>query len=200
MFSQREIETADQLMEKDVDKSPTLLDVAASISNKKTQEDGKILGTEKSGIECQHLKTDLDDFTTSNNIDKGSSLANGTPSVPTEISLPDMFELRGSKRTAETMEPDSENKRSRMIIIDSDDESQTANSVFSTVKVDNKSDLKENAGEVYVNPLSSQSLNDSFQCTACNKITVEVHVHPLLKVIICADCRSIVEEKMKVKV
>lgn len=188
-FSHREIETADQLIENDVEKSPTLI-----------EENGKILGTDVSGSECQHLKTDLDGFTTSNDVDKGSSLANGTPSIPTDSTLPDMIELRGSKRPAETMEPDSENKRSRMIIIDSDDESQATNSVFTTVEVDKKSDLEENAGEVNVNPLSSQSLNDSIQCTACDKITVEVHAHPLLKVIICADCRSIVEEKMKVKV
>ncbi|KAF5735221.1 protein CHROMATIN REMODELING 20 isoform X4 [Tripterygium wilfordii] len=43
---------------------------------------------------------------------------------------------------------------------------------------------------------AEQGLDAMFQCTACDKMAVEVHPHPLLKVIICRDCERLLEEKM----
>lgn len=44
-----------------------------------------------------------------------------------------------------------------------------------------------------------QSSKGDFQCTACHKVATEVHPHPLLDVIICRDCRSLLEAKICVK-
>lgn len=45
-----------------------------------------------------------------------------------------------------------------------------------------------------------KSSKGSFQCTACHKVATEVHPHPLLDVIICRDCRLLLEAKICVKV
>lgn len=168
------------------------------INDEKTHVDGETQRSNESGIACQSSKTDFPDgFGISNDVDKGSSISNGT-SVPSESTLLDSIEPRGSKRLLETEEPDTENKRSRTVVIDSDDDSQAKDAIFSTVKVEDQSDLKENAVEA--DSIPSKNLNEKFHCTACNKIAVEVHQHPLLKVIICADCKAIMEEKMNGKV
>ncbi|XP_017222629.1 protein CHROMATIN REMODELING 20 [Daucus carota subsp. sativus] len=44
-----------------------------------------------------------------------------------------------------------------------------------------------------------QSLKGDFLCTACHKVAIEVHPHPLLDVIICRDCKSLLEAKNCVK-
>lgn len=48
-----------------------------------------------------------------------------------------------------------------------------------------------------VDPIASQ--NDKFHCTACDEVAAEVHTHPLLKVIICQDCKCSIEAKMQEK-
>ncbi|XP_062084347.1 protein CHROMATIN REMODELING 20 [Humulus lupulus] len=168
-------------------------------SKQKTSEDGETLHNNESGIACQSLKTDFPEGFETSDGDKGCSTSNGTSAVPSESVLPDSTECRGSKRLIETEELDIENKRSRTVVLDSDDEIQVKGSVFSAAEVEDQSDLKDTAGESAADA-SSQNLNEKFHCTACNEIAVEVHPHPLLKVIICADCRSIMEEKMKSKV
>lgn len=45
-----------------------------------------------------------------------------------------------------------------------------------------------------------KSSKGDFQCTACHKVATEVHPHPLLDVIICRDCRLLLEAKICVKV
>ncbi|KAL8104242.1 protein CHROMATIN REMODELING 20 isoform X2 [Apium graveolens] len=44
-----------------------------------------------------------------------------------------------------------------------------------------------------------QSSKGDFQCTACHKGATEVHPHPLFDVIICRDCRLLLEAKNCVK-
>ena len=136
-------------------------------------------------------------FETSDGVDKQCPMSNGTSAVPTESAMSDSTEPRGTKRPMETDELDAENKRSRTVIIDSDEECKVKGSV---VSIEDQSDLKGTASESAADALPAQNLNEKFHCTACNKIAVEVHRHPLLKVIVCADCRSVMEEKMKVKV
>lgn len=184
--SQKEFGLYDQHIENDINTSPDV--------------NGETHHSNESGIACHSSKTDfLDGPETSNDVDKGSSLSNGNL-VPSESTLPNSIVSRGSKHLLETKEPDIENKRSRTVVIDSDDEFQAKDAVFSTGKVEDQSDLKENAGEFGADSLPSNNLNEKFHCTACNKIALEVHPHPLLKVIICADCKTVIEEKMKVKV
>ncbi|EXB93143.1 Transcriptional regulator ATRX-like protein [Morus notabilis] len=172
-FSRKDFGLVDELIESDINKSPALVGCSASVPN-----------DNESGIACHNSKTDFPDGFETSNVDKGISMSNGT-FLPPESALPDSNEPRGSKHKLETEEPDIENKRSRTVVRDNDDES--------TVKVEDQADLKENAGE-----FGADNLNEKFHCTACNKIAVKVHPHPLLKVIVCADCKAIMEEKMRV--
>lgn len=42
----------------------------------------------------------------------------------------------------------------------------------------------------------SQNPASNFRCTACNNVTVEVHSHPLLEVIVCMDCKRLIEDRV----
>ncbi|PON45964.1 hypothetical protein PanWU01x14_254720 [Parasponia andersonii] len=192
-FSRNDSGLVDRLVENDMDKSPSLVDCSAAVLKEKTPEDRETLHNNERGTACQNLKTVVLEGCQTSVVDKGCSMSNGTFAVTFDSALSDSSEPRGSKRPIETDELDIENKRGRTVIMDGDGECQVKGSVFGTVE---QSELKNTAGDA----LPSQNLNEKFHCTACNKIAVEVHPHPLLKVIVCADCRSIIEEKMKVKV
>ncbi|KAK9919402.1 hypothetical protein M0R45_027996 [Rubus argutus] len=66
------------------------------------------------------------------------------------------------------------------------------------IKSEDHSNVEENICISADDGLTSQSLNKKLNCTACNKLAAEVHSHPLLKVIICADCKCFLEEKKHV--
>lgn len=176
------------MMESDMCNS--LVDCPASVSNKRSYEDGESMPS-----------NDVPEgFETTNNVEKGSSIINSSSSLPCESTLPDSIEPRLSKHQIESKEPNIENKRSRIVTLDSDNEAQMKDSVSKRVKLEDQSDLKENTVDSVADSLPSQNGTEKFHCTACNKMTVDVHSHPLLKVIICADCRSVLQEKMQVKV
>ncbi|CAK7341191.1 unnamed protein product [Dovyalis caffra] len=113
----------------------------------------------------------------------------------------DVTETRRSKRPNESEDLSINSKKIRTVIIDSDDEADGLEdkSVHSN-KVEDQSTLQENTGDPTADCNPSQGSNEKFQCTACDKVTVEVHSHPLLKVIVCKDCKFLMEEKMHVKI
>ncbi|XP_062144100.1 protein CHROMATIN REMODELING 20 isoform X4 [Alnus glutinosa] len=149
----------------------------------------------------QSVKTDVLEGSESS-IDLGEKrpISNGD-SLLSESALPDYTEPRGSKRPNESEELKADNKKSRAIIIDSDDETHFVkdNSVCNGANVDSQSDSKEKIRDSGAGSVPLLSPNEKFDCTACSKIAVEVHQHPLLKVIICWDCKCLMEEKMQVK-
>ncbi|XP_062144098.1 protein CHROMATIN REMODELING 20 isoform X2 [Alnus glutinosa] len=148
---------------------------------------------------CQSVKTDVLEGSESS-IDLGEKrpISNGD-SLLSESALPDYTEPRGSKRPNESEELKADNKKSRAIIIDSDDETHFVkdNSVCNGANVDSQSDSKEKIRDSGAGSVPLLSPNEKFDCTACSKIAVEVHQHPLLKVIICWDCKCLMEEKMQ---
>ncbi|KAM1354098.1 hypothetical protein ACFX2H_033496 [Malus domestica] len=155
-----------------MDLSSSMLDSSISISNGKIDED----------------------LETANNIDQESITSNGSSPVTSSS------EARGSKRLSEDEELNIDNKRSRTVIIDSDDDTPLKdNSDCNAIKSEDQSYVEENICIAATGGLPSQSLNDKLYCTACSKHAVEVCSHPLLKVIICADCRCLLEKKMQVK-
>ncbi|KAF3452373.1 hypothetical protein FNV43_RR02806 [Rhamnella rubrinervis] len=187
--SHKELSMDDHVMESDMCKSPSLIESPASVSNKRSYEDGESMPN-----------NDVPEgFETTNNVEKGSSIINGSSSLPCESTLPDSIEPRLSKHQIENEELNIENKRSRIVTIDSDDEAHIKDSISKRVKLEDQSDLKENTVDCVADSLPSQNGTEKFHCTACNKMTVDVHSHPLLKVIICADCRCVLQEKMQVK-
>lgn len=58
----------------------------------------------------------------------------------------------------------------------------------------------QNVDENMIHSNCSEKQKKSFRCTACDKVTWEVNLHPLLKVQVCLDCKNLVESIMKVKV
>lgn len=106
-----------------------------------------------------------------------------------------------AKRTRED-DVEFDNKRSKTVIIESDDDMQT----------DSKPDSapSENADEIIdldIFPSQSPKLGDKvrpkpFKCTICTEMlnVPEVHRHPVLDVIICGSCRFLVIEKNRLEV
>ncbi|GAV83009.1 SNF2_N domain-containing protein/Helicase_C domain-containing protein [Cephalotus follicularis] len=144
---------------------------------------------------CQKMDTDEHEhFETSNYVDEERSISNGTSTVRTEP--------RGSKRLNESEEIKFDDKKSRTVIIDVDDEADVVKdkSFSNLTKLEDQSALQENIGDcIGADPCSSQS-DEKFHCTACNKVAVAVYQHPILEVIICKDCKCFLEEKMHAKV
>uniref|UniRef100_A0A5B7C3W7 ATP-dependent helicase ATRX n=1 Tax=Davidia involucrata TaxID=16924 RepID=A0A5B7C3W7_DAVIN len=117
----------------------------------------------------------------------------------------DCIEPRGSKRLHESEEVDIINKKSQTVIINSDDEAhvagdKSASPVCNVTETEDQSGLQGNGDDsVCADSLPSCGLYENFHCTACDKVATEVHSHPLLKVIVCMDCKCLVEAKMRVK-
>lgn len=120
----------------------------------------------------QNLRTGVhENIEVSDDHEKGKSKTNGSSSVCSDSCLPDESEPRGTKRSHDSEELEVDNKKTRPVI-DIDDTAHT--------------------------PL--KSLNGIFHCTVCDKLAAEVLPHPLLKVIVCRDCKCFIEEKMHLQV
>lgn len=188
---QKEIGSVDWTIEDSAVETRPLVDASKSLSNKKT-DDGDMPGNNNE-VALQNLETGVLESSV-----KERSLSNGISSV-SDSALPDSSELRGIKRSNESEEPNSDKKRSRTIIIGSD-EADVVKDECST-KLEDHSVSPENINDAATdNSLHSQSLSEKFYCTACNNVAIEVHPHPILNVIVCKDCKCLLEKKMHVKV
>lgn len=194
--SRKDVFSIDQVIESNMGQSLSMLDSSTCISNGEIDEDGENFPNKDNDVEGQNLKSAmLEGLETSNGIDKERIMCNGAPPAP------DSTEVRGSKRLNESDELNIDNKRSRTVIIDSDDEASTKDTFdCNMIKSEDHSNVEENICISADDGLTSQSLNKKLNCTACNKLAAEVRSHPLLKVIICADCKCFLEEKKHVKV
>lgn len=199
--SQKFVSAVDQVIDSDLDKSSSWVDNSLPVSNEKNCEDGNGLPNDHNEVACQNVQTDmLEASETCNDLDN-KGLMNNAPSL-SEPALPDHTGPRGSKRPNEIEELKVDNKKSRTVIIDSDDETHSVkeNSHPNATNLDPDSNSKENIGEPGADSIPLRSQNEKFDCTACSKLAIEVHQHPLLKVIICRDCKSLMEHKMQMKV
>ncbi|XP_019054212.1 PREDICTED: protein CHROMATIN REMODELING 20 isoform X2 [Nelumbo nucifera] len=155
----------------------------------------------------------LDKLEISMELEKERPMESGTSSVLVESSSADLAEPRGSKRARDGEDPDNENKKTRTVIIDSDDEGGvvddiSASHVCNGQNLDTESKLLSTEEVDIVDskslPLQSQNVmeeSDNFHCTVCTKVVKpdEVRRHPLLKVIVCENCKCSLEEKMDEK-
>ena len=187
-------------MESNLNQSQPLEDDSNSISNKENQEDREGVPNNKNGVACQSLKTDVLESFESCKLDRTWSSPNGMSSGHVESDTSDSG--KPSKRSNEDIEANDNNKRARTVIIASDDEADiTVKDELISSKLEDQFTLPEKSGDaVGVESNSSQHLTEKFNCTACHKLAIEVQQHPLLKVIICIDCKCLLEEKMHMKV
>uniref|UniRef100_A0A0E0M8C6 ATP-dependent helicase ATRX n=1 Tax=Oryza punctata TaxID=4537 RepID=A0A0E0M8C6_ORYPU len=131
-----------------------------------------------------------------------ASSSNGRCELPPERLKTDEngVSVELAKRTRED-DVEFDNKRSKTVIIESDDDMQT----------DSKPDSapRENVAEIIdldIFPSQSPKLGDKvqpkpFKCTICTEMlnVPEVHRHPVLDVIICGSCRFLVIEKNRLE-
>lgn len=205
--TQETIQKEDRLAENILDNSVLLNDYSQAVLREKTRGDGvsSISNNNDDGT-CQSSKTEVSEsLEMPDTLDKERPASNGNSSVLSGSVLPDSTETKGFKRSHDNGELDVDNKRFRTVIIDSDDETHEVGNVSNSLvnnmtKMEGQSVLQENEGDfVGAGSLPSKHMNGNFHCTACNKVAIEVHCHPLLKVIICGDCKCLIERKMHVK-
>ncbi|KAH8491192.1 hypothetical protein H0E87_023363 [Populus deltoides] len=145
-------------------------------------------------VTCQDLKKDVCE--NSGDLDMEQLMSESNSVFPES----DASEPRRSKRPNESEDLSINNKKIRTVIIDSDNEADIlGDKSVHDIKVEDQSTLLENIGDPSAGCNPSQGSSEKFQCTACDKVAVEVHSHPLLKVIVCKDCKFLMEEKMHVK-
>ncbi|XWS57776.1 hypothetical protein CRYUN_Cryun09bG0202200 [Craigia yunnanensis] len=188
-------------MESNLDQSQPLEDDSDSISNKENREDREGVSNNKNGVACQSLKNDVLESFESCKLDRTRSSPNGISSGHVESDTSDSGKPVGSKRSNEDMEVNDNNKKARTVIIASDDEADImVKDELISSKLEDQFTFPEKSGDaVGVESDSSQHLTEKFNCTACHKLAIEVQQHPLLKVIICIDCKCLLEEKMHMK-
>ncbi|KAJ7978158.1 Protein CHROMATIN REMODELING [Quillaja saponaria] len=181
--TQRDVCLSD-LVEENNKQNPPSHEYINPVSNEKTCDDGKNLPNNDEEIACQNLKMDnVEGFDTSSYLVKEG---------------PIISELRCPKRPNDCDDLNIDIKRFRSDTIDSDAEVDIVKDKLAgnMTTSEAKSEIKEDKSTL---DASSQHLVDKFYCTACDKLAVEVHPHPLLKVIICGDCKYLMQEKMLVK-
>ncbi|GFS30185.1 P-loop containing nucleoside triphosphate hydrolases superfamily protein [Actinidia rufa] len=153
-----------------------------------------VIENEKNDNTCQNLTTDVHGCSeVSDDFDKRKPVNNDTLSVSSETALPHLTEPRGSKRSHDVEELGIDNKKTRTIIIDSDDETHTMEdetSICKDTKMEDSSLLEKGNGadSVCADSTLSKSPDKNFLCTACDKLAVVVRQHPLLKDPDCLEC------------
>ncbi|XP_022742817.1 protein CHROMATIN REMODELING 20 isoform X2 [Durio zibethinus] len=190
-----------QVIESNLDQFQPLEDDSNSISNKENREDREGVPNNENGVAYQGLKTDVLECFESCKLDRTLSGANGMPSGHVESDMSDSGKPIGSKRSNEDMEGNDNNKKARTVIIASDDETDimVKDELISSKLEDQFTLPEKNDDAVEIESNSSQLMTEKFNCTACHKLAIEVQQHPLLKVIICMDCKCLLEEKMHMK-
>lgn len=176
----------------------SFLDCSNTDMKEKICDDGeKATGNE---VGCLNMKNDnIEDLGSSCDFDKVKPMNIDPLSELSKSSLPDV-EHRCTKRQNDGEEY-SDAKKSRTVNISSEDEADVIenNIVRNTNVLEDQSEMQGTCTSV-ADSLPSQHLDEKFCCTICDKVALEIHEHPLLKVIICRDCNSLMEEKKRVKV
>ncbi|XP_049389704.1 protein CHROMATIN REMODELING 20 [Solanum stenotomum] len=110
-------------------------------------------------------------------------------------------EAKGLKRLHNSEEMEPQSKKARIITPDSDEEDLPGKMLSPTCSLsetEDQSNLQRDGDNVL--PVSSLPVcneKQNFRCTACDKVAIEVHAHPLLRVVLCLDCKSSMKTKMQ---
>ncbi|RZB45318.1 protein CHROMATIN REMODELING 20-like isoform X1 [Glycine soja] len=178
---QREMSTPMLLTENHIQK-PSFVDNLSPAVNEGTSDDGKIV-SDSGKDACVLMEADkIKVFDASHHVDKEKLTSTG--------GLSDDIEQRGIKRV-NSGELDADNKKCRIVVIDSNNEAEVIENKLDCNTQEVKEDLCNNGGA----SLPSECLDEKFWCTVCDKVALEVHPHPFLKVITCGDCNCLLKEK-----
>ncbi|XP_020224982.1 protein CHROMATIN REMODELING 20 isoform X1 [Cajanus cajan] len=183
---QREISTPILMMESHMQKSYGLNPVLKD----GTSDEGKIV-SDNGKDTCVLMETNkIEGFDASHHVDKEKPMSTDDLLDPPKSSSDDIIEQRGIKRV-NSGGFDADNKKCRIVIIDSDNEADVTEEKLDCNTQEVKEDLCNNGAD----SLPSERLDEKFWCTVCDKVALEVHPHPFLKVIICGDCNCLLQEK-----
>ncbi|KAJ4837536.1 hypothetical protein Tsubulata_045657 [Turnera subulata] len=192
--SRKDLCSADRVMESNEDELPY-------IPSDKTDEHGGNMPNSYIDVARPKLENDMPASSeTPKEFDKEQKLSNGD-AVFCESAVPVVTEFKNSKQLHESEELNINGKRIRAVIIDSDDEADVGKDETFCIaaKAEDQSTLQENIGDTDADYNTSRDPKVNFQCTVCNKIALEVHQHPLLQVIVCKECKLLIEEKATLK-
>ncbi|XP_020224991.1 protein CHROMATIN REMODELING 20 isoform X2 [Cajanus cajan] len=155
-----------------------------------TSDEGKIV-SDNGKDTCVLMETNkIEGFDASHHVDKEKPMSTDDLLDPPKSSSDDIIEQRGIKRV-NSGGFDADNKKCRIVIIDSDNEADVTEEKLDCNTQEVKEDLCNNGAD----SLPSERLDEKFWCTVCDKVALEVHPHPFLKVIICGDCNCLLQEK-----
>ncbi|KAJ8558565.1 hypothetical protein K7X08_035744 [Anisodus acutangulus] len=110
-------------------------------------------------------------------------------------------EAKGLKRLHNSEEMEPQSKKSRIITLDSDEEDHPGERLSPRCSLSEMGDQSNPQGDgdnvLPISSLPACNEKQNFRCTACDKVAVEVRAHPLLKVIVCLDCKTSMKAKMQ---
>ncbi|CAN1271375.1 Protein CHROMATIN REMODELING 20 [Linum perenne] len=145
----------------------------------KNQEHGENVAGDPIVTSCGILeKETLED----GHFDKEQLLSNGK----LDSSVSTSTKIIGAKRPNEHGDLNENDKKIRTVGIDGDNVNNMNDGLAGgAIKVECQSAI--------------QDLDQEYRCTACDKITPEIHSHPLLRVIVCKECKCMAEDKLRLK-
>ncbi|KAL2325330.1 hypothetical protein Fmac_024388 [Flemingia macrophylla] len=186
---QRESSTPILMTESHMQKSSSV-DALNPVMKDGTRDEEKIV-SDNGKDTCVLMGTDkIEGFDASHHLDKEKSMSAGDLLDPPKSSSDDVIEQRGIKRV-NSGGLDADNKKCRIVISDSDNEADIIEDKIYCSTQEVKEGLCNNGAD----SLPSEHLDDKFWCTVCDKVALEVHPHPFMKVIICGDCNCLLQEK-----
>ncbi|KAG5611116.1 hypothetical protein H5410_022397 [Solanum commersonii] len=110
-------------------------------------------------------------------------------------------EAKGLKRLHNSEEMEPQSKKARIITPDSDEEDLPGKMLSPTCSLseteDQSNPQRDGDNVLPVSSLPVCNEKQNFRCTACDKVAIEVHAHPLLRVVLCLDCKTSMKTKMQ---
>ncbi|XP_077250919.1 protein CHROMATIN REMODELING 20-like isoform X3 [Tasmannia lanceolata] len=189
--NQKEVCSVDRILESGVCDSLALNESSHFVSAEKScSEIGEDQLVEDKDGSLQHMMADTNgSLEPSDVLNKEKKILNGT------FALTELTELSGSKHSHDDEDLEKGNKKSRTVIIDSDDEVHVVaeKSAYEVIDIVSPSPVKSY--------LRVSDDAEDFHCTACSRVlgACEVHRHPLFEVIVCENCKCFIEQLMQQK-
>ncbi|KAM3290099.1 protein CHROMATIN REMODELING 20 [Capsicum chacoense] len=110
-------------------------------------------------------------------------------------------EAKGLKRSHNSEEMEPQSKKSWIITLDSDEEDLPGKMLSPTCSLsetgDQSNPQRDGDSVLPVSSLPACNEKQNYSCTACDKVATEVRAHPLLKVLVCVDCKTSMKTKMQ---
>ncbi|XP_022144469.1 protein CHROMATIN REMODELING 20-like [Momordica charantia] len=194
---QKDVSPVEKVIQRDEEQLVSLVDCLNPVSDEKTDGRQKGVSDDENGDGCHNLKIDIPNGSdASSDNDMARSMENTASVLPSALS--DFVEPLGSKRLIDTRELNVQTKRSRTISVHNDESSLVKeHSTSNLTKLDNVCNMKQN--DHGADSLPPESLNKKIRCTACDQVVIKAYAHPFLKVIVCADCKCLMDDKKNVK-